>query len=264
MKRFVLFVLVAGLALAVSGAWALTLGPTVSGAWQAWDDDLWDADVYWDRPVGTHSETNLGTIVESSIYYPGYRATLTDGTGGWVTDVWFENGQEWAAILIEVAGLKDNNYFGIYKKDDPSQWQQLFAGGQSASASVTIHVPWHEFGFYLATGPKGQQELDPTKDAWWVWYTQSYYNTYDNTVGDKDVQHFAFFEAKPLVTGLNAYILGVEDLPIEFPATKYGWGQADRDYNDFVVYVANIPDASTWMLFLSGVPALALLRRKRA
>ena len=264
MKRFVLFVLVAGLALAVSGAWALTLRPTVSGTWKEWNNHLWDADVYWDRPVGGHSEPNLGTIVQNSIYYPGYKATWTDESGGWVTDVWFENGQEWAAILIEVAGLRNNNYFGIYKKDDPSQWHQLFAGGQSASASVTIHVPWHEFGFYLATGPAGRQVLDPTKDAWWVWYTQSYLNKYENTVGDKDVQHFAFFEAKPLVTGLNAYILGVEDLPIEFPATKYGWGQADRDYNDFVVYVANIPDASTWMLFLSGMPALALLRRKRA
>jgi hypothetical protein len=263
MKRFVLFVLVAGLVLAVGSAWSLTLGPTVSGTWQAWNDTLWDADVYWDRPVGGHSEPNLGTIVESSIYYQAPRATLTDGSGGWVTDVWFKNGQEWAAILIEVAGLKDYNYFGIYKKDDPAQWIQLFAGGQTASASTTVHVPWHEFGFYLATGPKNQGTLDPNS-AWWVWYTQSYYNKYDNTQADKDLQHFAFFKAKPLVAGLNAYILGVEDLPIGFPATKYGWGQADRDYNDFVVYVANVPDASTWMLFLSGVPALALLRRKRA
>jgi hypothetical protein len=263
MKRFVLFVLVAGLVLAVGSAWALTLGPTVSGTWEEWDDMPWNGDMYWDLPLGGNNEQNLGTIVQNSSYYPGFKATLTDGSGGWVTDVWFKNGQEWAAILIEAAGLKDNNYFGIYKKDDPTQWIQLFAGGQTASASTTVHVPWHEFGFYLATGPKNQGTLDPNS-AWWVWYTQSYYNKYDNTQADKDLQHFAFFKAKPLVTGLNAYILGVEDLPIGFPATKYGWGQADRDYNDFVVYVANVPDASTWMLFLSGVPALALLRRKRA
>jgi hypothetical protein len=52
-------------------------------------------------------------------------------------------------------------------------------------------------------------------------------------------------QAKPVVTGLNAYILGVEDLPIGFSDTVHGWGKADRDYNDFVVYVANVPDAST-------------------
>jgi hypothetical protein len=263
MKRFVLFVLVAGLVLAVGSAWALTLGPTVSGTWQAWNATLWDADVYWDRPVGGHTEQNLGKIVQNSIYYPGYDATFTDGSGGWVTDVWFKNGQEWAAILIEVAGLKDNNYFGIYKKDDPTQWQQLFAGGQSAPASTTVHVPWHEFGFYLATGPKNQGTLNPNS-AWWVWYSQSSLNKYGSNLADTDKQHFAFFQAKPLVAGLNAYILGVEDLPIGFSDTVHGWGQADRDYNDFVVYVANVPDASTWMLFLSGMPALALLRRKRA
>jgi hypothetical protein len=265
MKRFVLFVLVAGLVLAVGSAWALTLGPTVSGTWKEWNDKLWDGDVYWDPPtlVG-HTEQNLGTIVESSSYYPGFKATLTDGSGDWVTDVWFKNGQEWAAILIEVAGLKNNNYFGIYKKDDPTQWQQLFAGGQSASASTTVHVPWHEFGFYLATGKPGLPMLDPTdsNNTWWVWYSQSSLNKYGSNLADTNQQHFAFFQAKPLVAGLNAYILGVEDLPIGFSDAV--WGTADRDYNDFVVYVANVPDASTWMLFLSGVPALALLRRKRA
>jgi MYXO-CTERM domain-containing protein len=36
------------------------------------------------------------------------------------------------------------------------------------------------------------------------------------------------------------------------------------DYNDMIISMEAIPDASTWMLFLSGVPALALLRRRRA
>jgi hypothetical protein len=76
MKRFVLFVLVAGLVLAVGSAWALTLGPTVSGTWQAWNNTLWDADVYWDRPVGGHTEQNLGTIVQNSSYYPGSTSNL--------------------------------------------------------------------------------------------------------------------------------------------------------------------------------------------
>jgi hypothetical protein len=40
MKRFVLFVLVAGLVLAVGSAWALTLQPNVS-TWQSWDPDTW-------------------------------------------------------------------------------------------------------------------------------------------------------------------------------------------------------------------------------
>jgi hypothetical protein len=74
-----------------------------------------------------------------------------------------------------------------------------------------------------------------------------------NSGTESGKQHFAFFQAK---TGAYpAYYIGAEDLPL---------GSSDKDYNDLVVYIQAIPDASTWMLFLSGMPALALLRRKRA
>jgi hypothetical protein len=259
MKRFVLFVLVAGLVLAVGSAWALTLNPTSSDVWADWSS----TQVYWDNPG---DPPLLKTIVEGSSYWQSPRETLTIGGGAPRLDVTFYNGEEWASILIEVAGLKDKNYFGIYKKGDPTTMTQLFAGGAGAGTFKTFTTtPWHDFGFYLATGidtdHDGTLEVG---EAWWIWYTESSLNVYNGSPADTYQQHFAFIKAKPVVTGLNAYILGVEDLPIGFSDTVHGWGQADRDYNDFVVYVANIPDASTLMLFLSGMPALALLRRKRA
>ncbi|GIV16806.1 MAG: hypothetical protein KatS3mg022_2241 [Armatimonadota bacterium] len=54
----------------------------------------------------------------------------------------------------------------------------------------------------------------------------------------------------------QSYYIGVEDMTVE--STSF-----DGDYQDFVVFASVIPDASTWMLFLSGVPALALLRRRK-
>jgi hypothetical protein len=73
-----------------------------------------------------------------------------------------------------------------------------------------------------------------------------------NSGTENGKQHFAFFQAKS--GAYPAYYIGAEDLP----------NLGDKDYQDLVVFIQAIPDASTWMLFLSGVPALALLRRKRA
>jgi len=255
MKHLILFVLIAGLVLAVGTAQALTLNPTSGYGWVAWDGTQWNGDVYWDpyKPGG-HSEPNLGTIVEGSVYYPGYKATLADSGGAADPNVTFYNGQEWAAIIIEVAGLSDYNYFGYYQVGSPNVWYQLFSGAQGATAKAVFHAP-HHFGFYLATGTDSDYNgiLTPG-EASWVWYTESSNNTIGGSSGDNGKQHFAFFQAKPLVSGLGAYIIGIEDLPLD---------NSDKDYNDFVVYVANIPDASTWMLFLSGMPALTLLRRRK-
>jgi hypothetical protein len=273
MKRFVQFVLVAGLVLAVGSAWALTLQPSLSttASWGAADADE-DGDPYWDGNSTDSSKpanignwlTNTGAFTNGSGPGVAYPYISGFGPGNMPGDVYFtSNNPNWATIRIEVAGLDDYNYFGIYKKGslpndlndllDPSSSDHvlLFQGSDVAGATKTFTVPaaWNgEFGWYLATKEDQQNTIK------WAWFSEASLNK--RKVGssfvsfDTNLQHFAFFEVKKN----QAYYIGVED--------KAGLG--DKDYQDFVVFASVIPDASTWMLFLSGMPALALLRRKRA
>jgi hypothetical protein len=278
MKRFVLFVLVAGLVLAVGSAWALT--PQVS-TWQSWTTAVLDENgvPYWDGNSSDYDPqpANIGNWLTKTgawdpttgIADPAEKAKspgvaypyLGNDDGSAITDVYFQaTTPNWAAIKIEVAGLKNLNYFGVYKQGtsfsnlnvlltpggNPSDtWKLLFTGAQGPNASTTFVVPWSDFGFYLATATG----TGPGVVAH-AFFSESSLNSGP----DKNLQHFAFFRATPPNAAYPAYYIGVEDLP----------GLGDKDYQDLVVYIQAIPDASTWMLFLSGMPALALLRRKRA
>ncbi len=281
MKRFVLFVLVAGLVLAVSGAWALTLQPNVS-TWQSWgvSDLNEDGTPYWDGNSSDYNPepANIGYwLTKQGAFAPGGSAPasvknaspgvaypyLGNADGSAITDVYFQaTTPNWAAIKIEVAGLKSWNYFGIYKQGDlPGNLAELlttppgtigasgksmllFQGSDGPGASLTFVSPWTDFGFYLATEDSGNPG-----NVLWAFFSESSLNSGTET----GKQHFAFFQARS--GAYPAYYIGAEDKPL---------GQSDKDYQDLVVYVQAIPDASTWMLFLSGMPALALLRRKRA
>jgi hypothetical protein len=281
MKRFVQFVLVAGLVLAVGSAWALTLQPNVS-TWQSWAyANLGeDGTPYWDGNSSDYNPepANIGYwLIKQGAFAPSGSAPnsvknaspgvaypyLGNADGSAITDVYFQaTTPNWAAIKIEVAGLKNLNYFGIYKQGDlPSNLNELlttppgtlgasgksmllFKGAAGPGASLTFVSPWPAFGFYLATetAPNSGTVLR-------AFFSESTLNS--GTESGK--QHFAFFQAN---TGAYpAYYIGAEDKPLHEP---------DKDYQDLVVFIQAIPDASTWMLFLSGMPALALLRRKRA
>jgi hypothetical protein len=278
MKRFVLFVLVAGLVLAVGSAWALT--PQVS-TWQSWTTgDLNQNYVpYWDGNSSDYDPqpANIGNWLTKTgawdpttgIADPAEKAKspgvaypyLGNPDGSAITDVYFQAATpNWAAIKIEVAGLKNLNYFGVYQQGSSfsnlnvlltpggnpgDTWKLLFTGAQGPNASTTFVVPWSNFGFYLATETGVGSNVVAH-----AFFSESSLNSGP----DKNLQHFAFFRATPPNAAYPAYYIGVEDLP----------GLGDKDYQDLVVYIQAIPDASTWMLFLSGMPALALLRRKRA
>ncbi|GIV19348.1 MAG: hypothetical protein KatS3mg023_1099 [Armatimonadota bacterium] len=273
MKRFLIVMLVAGLALAVGTAQALTLQPSVSTT-QTWNggtagsqtlvgDANEDEDPYWDGKSKDFTKPgNIGNwIAKTGAFWnstssPGVAYPYVGSSSAGDLNIYFTSTDpNWAAIRIEVAGLDDYNYFGIYKKDvavnkdtllTPSSANhvRLFVGGDTAGAIKIFTPPWQDFGWYLAT-----EDEDNPGTAKWAWFSQSSLNT---KTADKTVQHFAFFE----VAKNQSYYIGVEDMTVE--STSF-----DRDYQDFVVFASVIPDASTWMLFLSGVPALALLRRRR-
>ncbi|GIV16805.1 MAG: hypothetical protein KatS3mg022_2240 [Armatimonadota bacterium] len=264
MKRFVLFVLVAGLALAVGTAQALTLQPSVSTtqSWVAADADE-NGDPYWDGNSKDFTKPgNIGNWLTNTGAFtggtgPGVAYPYVGSSSAGDLSIYFTSTDpNWAAIRIEVAGLDDYNYFGIYKKGvavnkntlltaSSADHVRLFVGGDTAGAIKTFTPPWTDFGWYLATEDKANPGT-----AKWAWFSESGLNT---KTADKLVQHFAFFE----VVKNQSYYIGVEDMTVE--STSF-----DGDYQDFVVFASVIPDASTWMLFLSGVPALALLRRKKA
>ena len=278
MNRLVPLAVIASIVLVMGTANALTLQPAATGvSWQpAWTADE-NGDPYWDGNSSDYTQPgNIGNFIAGSGAFTGHPESPNNpfmpylqGTGtnaglnGMPIDVYFQSAApNWAALKIEVAGLSNWNYFGIYKQGElPSDLNELlttppgslgpsgksmllFKGTDVPGASLTFVSPWTDFGFYLATE-------DPTNpgNVLRAFFSESTLNS--GTESGK--QHFAFFQAK---TGAYpAYYIGAEDLPLS---------SSDKDYNDLVVYIQAIPDASTWMLFLSGVPALALLRRRRA
>jgi len=278
MNRLVPLAVIASIVLVMGTANALTLQPAATGvSWQpAWTADE-NGNPYWDGNSSDYTQPgNIGNFIAGTGAFAGHPQSpnnpsmpYLEGTGtnaganGMPIDVYFQSAApNWAALKIEVAGLSNWNYFGIYKQGDlPSNLTELlktppgtqgpsgksmllFKGTDVPGASLTFVSPWTDFGFYLATE-------DPTNpgNVLRAFFSESTLNS--GTESGK--QHFAFFQAK---TGAYpAYYIGAEDLPLS---------SSDKDYNDLVVYIQAIPDASTWMLFLSGVPALALLRRRRA
>ena len=278
MNRLVPLAVIASIVLVMGTANALTLQPAATGvSWQpAWTADE-NGDPYWDGNSSDYTQPgNIGNFIAGSGAFTGHPESPNNpfmpylqGTGtnaglnGMPIDVYFQSAApNWAALKIEVAGLSNWNYFGIYKQGElPSDLNELlttppgslgpsgksmllFKGTDGPGASLTFVSPWTDFGFYLATEDKNNKGT-----VLRAFFSESTLNS--GTENGK--QHFAFFQAK---TGAYpAYYIGAEDKPLH---------EADKDYNDLVVYIQAIPDASTWMLFLSGVPALALLRRRRA
>lgn len=275
-RRLTVLATMVGLALAVSGAHAITLEPAATGvAWEGTWVANEDGDPYWDGNSSDYTQPgNIGNFIAgtgaftghpqspnnpSMPYLKGVGANL--GSNGMPIDVYFDAGPQpnWAALKIEIAGLSNYNYFGIYKPGDPpsslsellttppgtlgssGKSMLLFKGTDGPGQSITFVAPWSSFGFYLAT----ESQSSPGT------VVRAFFSESNLNAGSElNLQHFAFFKA-----GSSAYYVGAEDKPL---------GTGDKDYNDLVVYVAAIPDAPTWMLFLAGMPAVLVLRRKKA
>lgn len=274
-----MFAALAGLALAVSSAHAITLEPALTGVvWEGTWSANEDGDPYWDGNSSDYSQPgNVGNFIAGTGAFSGHPQSPSDptmpylkGTGanaganGMPIDVYFQTGAQpnWAAIKIEVAGLSNYNYFGIYEKGAQAgvdyslnellttppgtvgasgKSMLLFEGSDGPWQTITFVTPWSDFGFYLANESRSSPGT----------VVRAFFSESSLNAGSEvNLQHFAFFKA-----GTAAYYVGAEDLPL---------GSSDKDYNDIVVYVAAVPDASTWMLFLSGVPAVLAIRRKKA
>ncbi|GIV16807.1 MAG: hypothetical protein KatS3mg022_2242 [Armatimonadota bacterium] len=125
MKKSILFALTVGLILAVGTAQALTLQPSVSTtqSWVAADCRCNNGDPYWDGNSKDFTKPgNIGNWLTNTGAFtggtgPGVAYPYVGSSSAGDLSIYFTSTDpNWAAIRIEVAGLDDYNYFGIYKK----------------------------------------------------------------------------------------------------------------------------------------------------
>jgi len=172
-----------------------------------------------------------------------------------------------ATIIIEVAGNKNSNVFGLYDASNSANKVQIFNGpaGVGSQALVSIMLDGsvilnfvdtgidfaskNLFGYYMA-GPGG------------TFYSDSALNVgsgdqmvaYEGGLGDwVQIGGFAAGE-----WGANEYILGWEDLV---------WANSDKDYNDMVLMVESVspvPVPGAVLLGILGLGVAGLKLRKYA
>ena len=178
------------------------------------------------------------------------------------------SGSSIATIVLELAGLANDNIFGVYDVYDPSKRVQLFGGPDSSGDSVAlsfnssgtvlrnfastgVKFAGSHFGYYLQTPDN-------------LFYSQHLLNPggADQMVAFRgDGDSIQLPDKWPGVWGPSSYILAWEDLR---------YSSSDQDFDDFVVYVESVtavPEPNTLALFglgLLGLGVAGLRKRTRA
>lgn len=194
---------------------------------------------------------------------------MADGSDArWTTDPGSFGG---ATIVLELAGNRGSNRFGIYDLDDPTQRLEVFQGGDAAGDSALIQISGTAghytvsveedgdvrsielddaaFGFYLM-GANGTLYSNSADNAGGADYMYAYQGTGDHFTGGP-------FSVRGSIFAPSDYLLAWEDLP-----------QGDRDYQDFLVLMRNttpspVPvPAAAWLL-ISALAGGSLVARRR-
>lgn len=177
-----------------------------------------------------------------------------------------------ATMIIEVAGLQDNNTFGVYDAANKGNYVQLFTGAQGAGqqATLSIHDDGEVWANLADTGVKFNSAgwfgyylgYDPTKTGTGtpVWYSDTALNGGEDhmvAIQGTNTDTVKLPGMSPGVWTDSEFVLAWEDLP---------FASSDRDYDDMVLMVESVkvPVPAALLLGFLGLGAAGLKLRRFA
>ena len=213
---------------------------------------------------GSSSDGNTpGTLVDvmHTLIGPTYDASVAanrvdDGSD----QVWIaKSGGVISTLIMEIAGNRGGNEFGLYDLNNKLAFQPVFTGPNSAVMSVAVTPNWSQFGFYLKGGGGtfySRMSDNGGNDNMLTLKTSQAY-----TFDPSPVANWGGTMAQNVTWNPGEYLLGWEDLPIG--------GGAEPDYQDMLVKVDAMPVpepttvlAGALLLLPFGASTIRGLRRK--